>query len=302
MNNLFQRASSHWARYDEYVWQKAKDGTLYIKPAPKAKPIVYDPLKDADAMVVDALNVGLLCMRRVGKKQIQAAIMDFVSKYGLLGFMTALPTTPNFMDYDAAYFPKNHFIKDESMSVADYTMLFFPFEKPAFTKTKDATRFDVSANGGDREILAIAMTFGNSPLAMNMSFQREYAERYDWLATQFKDLAFTFTGSFLYYEDYDTIDEPTRDLYRLGMSAFGGIAPTYHIALLDKPTIVWDFHSLLLGVQMMFSFMLTDDKKPLRCCKHCQSAFAASHPNAVFCNPRCKNQYNVYKSRERKEN
>ena len=44
------------------------------------------------------------------------------------------------------------------------------------------------------------------------------------------------------------------------MAAFGGIAPTYHIELLDRPTIVWDFQSLLLGVQMMFSFMLTDEK------------------------------------------
>ena len=89
-----------------------------------------------------------------------------------------------------------------------------------------------------------------------MSFQREYAEPYDWVAQQFKDWAFTLTTSILYYNDYDSIDEDTRNLYRKAMAAFGGIAPTYHIELLDKPTIYWDFHSLLLGVQMMFSFML----------------------------------------------
>lgn len=144
------------------------------------------------------------------------------------------------------------------------------------------------------------MTFSDAPQAVNMSFQREYAERYDWLVTQFKDWAFTFVSSFLYYEDYDKVDETTRDLYRQGMAAFGGVAPTYHIALLDRPTIVWDFHSLLLGVQMMFSFMLTDEKMTLRSCKHCTKVFAAKHPNAAFCSPRCKNQYNVYKSREKK--
>ena len=84
------------------------------------------------------------------------------------------------------------------------------------------------------------------------------------------------------------------------MAAFGGVAPTYHIQLLDRPTIVWDFHSLLLGVQMMFSFMLTDEKRPLRTCKHCMKVFAAGHPNAAFCSPRCKNRYNVYKSRGKK--
>ena len=29
--------------------------------------------------------------------------------------MTALPTTPSFMDYEAVYLPKNHFIKAETM-------------------------------------------------------------------------------------------------------------------------------------------------------------------------------------------
>ena len=92
-------------------------------------------------------------------------------------------------------------------------------------------------------------------------------------------------------------DEGTRNLYRKAMVAFGGIAPSYHIELLEKPTIYWDFHSLLLGIQMMFSFMLVDGDQPLRLCKHCQKVFLGSRSNAAFCSPRCKNQYNVYKSR-----
>jgi hypothetical protein len=68
-------------------------------------------------MVLDALNVGMLQMNRAGAAKVKAAVMEFISKYGLLGFMTALPTTPHFMDYDAAYLPKNHFIKEESMLV-----------------------------------------------------------------------------------------------------------------------------------------------------------------------------------------
>jgi len=298
MTNLFQRASSHWVKYSEYELKQTADGTKYIKPAPKAKPTVYNPLKDPEGLVVDALNVGMLQMNRGSEQTIQAALMEFVHTYGLLGFMSALPTTPNFMDYDAAYLPKNHFIKEESMSVTEYAAIFTPFEKPEFQKSKDVARFDI---GGDRDMMALAMTFSDKPMAMNISFQREYAERYDWLLTQFKDWAFTFVSSFLYYEDYDEIDEMTRDLYRQGMAAFGGIAPTYHIALLDKPTIVWDFHSLLLGIQMMFSFMLTDDTNPLRTCRHCQKAFVAGHPKAAFCSPRCKNQHNVYKSRAKKD-
>jgi len=298
MNNIFQRASSSWVKYSEYEIKEAADGTRYVKPTSKARPAVYDPLKDAETLVVDALNVGMQQMGRAAEKVISAAVMEFVHKYGLLGFMTALPTTPQFIEYEAVYLPKNHFIKDETMTTDDYLSLFFPFEQMDFKKKGIGSQWNIN---NDREMMALAMTFSNEPQAMNMSFQREYAENYDWLLTQFKDLAFTFTTSVLYYEDYDKTNEATRDLYRHGMAAFGGIAPTYHIALLDKPTIVWDFYSLMLGVQMMFSFMLTDDAKPLRLCKHCQKAFMAGHPNAAFCSPRCKNQYNVYKSRGNKK-
>ena len=150
---------------------------------------------------------------------------------------------------------------------------------------------------GDRTMIALTMTFMDEPMAKNMSFQREYAEPYEWVAQQFKDWAFTLTTAFFYYNDYDFMGEDERGLHRKAMAAFGGIAPTYHIELLDKPTIYWDFHSLLLGIQMMFSFMLVDGEQPLRLCKHCQKVFLGSRSNAAFCSPRCKNQYNVYKSR-----
>lgn len=281
-------------KYSKYEYKKSVDGALYLLPAPKAKPLVYDPLKDAKAMIVDMLNVGMLCMNRASEERMQQAILDFVSNYGLLGFMTALPTTPEFMEYDAVYLPKNHFIKTESMTTEDYIVHFFPFEKLDFNKVRKESIWNVAH---DRTMISLAMAFGDKPQAMGMSFQRGYAERHDWLVTQFKDWAFTFMSSVLYYEDYDTMDEATRNLYRQGMAAFGGIAPTYHIALLDKPTIVWDFHSLLLGVQMMFSFMVTDERRPLRVCKHCTKVFLAKHPKTAFCSPQCKNQYNVYKSR-----
>ena len=73
---------------------------------------------------------------------------------------------------------------------------------------------------------------------MNMSFQRQYAERYDWLATQFRDLTFNLLGAFLYTEDYKKLDEDGRRLYQRGIAAFGSVAPTYHISLLDRPVLV----------------------------------------------------------------
>lgn len=294
MSNQFKRTSSNWARYDKYEWKEDKEGTLYIIPSPDAKVSLYNPLKDSEQMVLKAVNLGLMCMdKKNTQEQLQNAIMDFVTGYGLLGFMTALPTTPDFITYEAVYLPKNHFIKEESMTTEKYLSYFFPFDKIDFVKK----RMESSWSTDDMQMMALIMTMKNKPQAVMMSFQKEYAERYDWLVTLFKDWAFTFMSSFLYYQDFDILDDMQKQLYRQGMAAFGGIAPTYHIELLDRPTIVWDFHSLLLGVQMMFSFMLTDEKSTLRVCKHCGNAFIASRPNSVFCSGKCKNRYNVYKSR-----
>ena len=296
MKSLFERTSSNWVRYSEYEWKEAKDGNLYLMPAKTAQPSIYDPLSDYQQIVLDAINIGRMKAQKKSDREIQKAIQQFAVKYGLLGLMTALPTTPSIMDYEAVYLPKNHFIREESMSTMDYLNLFFPFDKPDVVKRDIESMWNIS---NDRVMMALAMTMSDKPMVVNMGFQREYGERYEWMQQQFEDIAFTYLTSMLYYEDYDTLTAEQKMLMQQGMEAFGGIAPTYKIRLLDKPTIVWDFHSLMLGVQMMFSFMLVDEARPLRLCKHCQKVFMSSRANAVFCSARCKNQYNVYKSRDK---
>lgn len=115
MKNLFERASSYWVRYDAYELREGQNGTLYVTPAKDAQPQVYNPLADPEKLVLDALNVGMLAMGRKAPEAIQKGVMDFVNTYGLLGFMTALPTTSSFMNYEAVYLPKNSYIREESM-------------------------------------------------------------------------------------------------------------------------------------------------------------------------------------------
>lgn len=296
MKNLFERTSFNWVRYSEYEWRAAEDGTLYLTPTKTAQPGIYDPLAEYQQIVLDAINIGRMESQGKTPQEIQKAIGQFAVKYGLLGLMTALPTTPTFMDYEAVYLSKNHFIKEETMSTKDYLHLFFPFHNPDVVKRGVESMWNIQ---NDRVMMALAMTMSDKPMAVNMSFQREYAEPYEWMKQQFIDLAFTFLTSVIFYEDYDDMTPDQRLLMQEGMTAFGGIAPTYRIALLDKPTIIWDFHSLMLGIQMMFSFMLTDSETPVKLCKHCVKAFIASRPSTVFCSPQCKNEHNVYKSRAR---
>ena len=286
MKNLFKHASSSWVRYDRYEWKKDKNNKYYITPAPDAMPEIFDPLKDYKPMVLDALNIGLM-IRRSSQRKIREAVMAFVHKYGLLGLMTALPTTPKFVDYRAVYLPVNHFIREETMDTTKYLELFFPFQKLDFKKKgKDSAWFI----GDDRPMLALALTFRKEPEAQIMCFMRNYAERYDWLVQVFQDWSFTFLSSFLYYEDYDEMEEETRDIYRAGMAAFEGIAPEYHIELRDQPTMVWDFHSLLLAIQMMFSFMLVDEASTLKLCPNCYKAFFTENEDDIYCSKECESE------------
>ena len=62
--------------------------------------------------MLTAINIGTTAMNKASESELKEAIMDFVSEYGMLGLMTALPTTPDFITYEAVYLPKNHFIKD----------------------------------------------------------------------------------------------------------------------------------------------------------------------------------------------
>ena len=182
MKNLFEQSRSHWVRYDHYELKTAEDGKRYITPGKSAKPDVYNPLKEVPNIVLDALNVGMLMMGRKPEAEVEKAVMEFVTRYGLLGLMTALPTTPTFMDYEAVYLPKNHFIREESMATDQYLSLFYPFDQLDVVKKGIESTWNVS---GDRAMIALTMTFMDEPMAKNMSFQREYAEPYDWVPPPF---------------------------------------------------------------------------------------------------------------------
>ena len=286
MKQLFERVSSYWVRYDKYEIRTNAKGVKYVTAAPGARPDIFDPLADAQTMVLEALNVGRLFFGDKAPESVrEAALLQFVHHYGLLGFITALPTTPKFMLYEKVYLPKNHFIREEALETEQFLDYFFPFKKLNLRKRGMESIWEVE---GDTDAVALAMTFASDPDAMSMSFQKEYAEPLDWIAKALKDMTFPFITSKYFYEEADAFDADEKRLMAQGVAAFGGIAPTYRIALLDKPTIVWDFHSLLIGLQMMFSFMMAEDKTPLRMCDSCDTIFVANRKTQRFCCDKCR--------------
>jgi len=209
----------------------------------------------------------------------------------LLGFITALPTTPEFMEYDAVYLPKNRYVREESMPSKEYAKIFFPFEDELNDKP-NPHKYYTKADGS----IMVSLAARSKPKAVEMCFQANYAESCDWLITQFKDWAVIFGASFLHYE---TADPEQALLHRHAIAAFDGNVPSFHIELFDKPVMVWDFHSLLSVIHLVLGLLITDDNKPLRSCKYCNRAFVTKHSKAEFCKQSCKNKYNVYKNRSK---
>jgi hypothetical protein len=247
-------------------------------------------MEDYQSMVVDALNLGRLASKEETSPILQEKILDFVQNYGLLGFMTALPTTADFMDYKQVYLPKNHFIREEVMQTEDYLNLFFPFERPDLHKHGTESRWSIA---DDKPMMALAMALADRPMAVILCCQRQYAERFDWIVQALKDWVFTFLTSFLFYLDLDRMDDLSKELFIKGMSAFGGSAPTYHIELRERPTIVWEFHSLMRQIQMLYSFMLTDEESTLTCCANCGRVFV-SEQGEKFCCDVCKRDVDLH--------
>ncbi len=134
MKNLFEHTSAPWIRYSSYEYRADNNGNLYITVSKGAKPEMYHPMQEGEQLVMDAINVGLAAMHKAPEEELKESALGFVRKYGFLDFMTALPTTADFISHESVYLPKNHFIKEESLSTESYLSYFYPFDKPDFKK------------------------------------------------------------------------------------------------------------------------------------------------------------------------
>ena len=86
-----------------------------------------------------------------------------------------------------------------------------------------------------------------------------------------------------------------KEFHKQSMATFDELTPTYHVALMDdRPHLVWNFNSLLQGIQLMFSMMLTDEYKPIKMCKNCGKAFIARRYRDKFYSRKCSEEYRIY--------
>ncbi len=292
MQNIFEYANAHWLRYNKYEWEKASDGYYYLMAAPDAIPEFYDPMKVVDNLVLEAVEIGHQLMEGMSEKKGRERIREYALKYGLLGIMTALPTTANFFKYEKVYIPRNIILREESMDTLAYLKLFFPFRMLDVEKVGVNSVWNSHDDDDGYTKAIMMMQAERDPEAMYMSFTRDYGERYDWMVSIFRDWAFTLLGTRIYYLDKDSpSDSDMRMIIERGMSIFENNAPTFHLELLDRPTLVWDFHSLQMNIKMMLTLMMTDETNPIRLCRQCMKPYIADNPDQEFCSRECEQKF-----------
>ena len=64
MSFQFEHSNSTWVRYSRYEWKQAENGKLYLTACADAQPTIYDPLKEYQQLVLDALYIGRLGMKQ----------------------------------------------------------------------------------------------------------------------------------------------------------------------------------------------------------------------------------------------
>ena len=72
MKKIFEHTSASWVKYSDYEWRTTEDGKEYLLPTKDAMPKPYDPMKDADNLVLAAADIGLMLFHKDSEKSIKA--------------------------------------------------------------------------------------------------------------------------------------------------------------------------------------------------------------------------------------
>ena len=85
MNMKIDQRLISWPRYSKYEIITAPNGSRYIRPTEESYPVPFHYVKEKERMVIDAINVGMLVLGKKSDAVIDKAVLEFVTKHGLLG-------------------------------------------------------------------------------------------------------------------------------------------------------------------------------------------------------------------------
>ena len=252
--------------------------------------LIHEPLKDIGNVIMDLINIGQNILLK-GLKENETAIVDFVNKYGLLGFINDTPLSDTYLLDQEVILKRGHYINaKQTIQLKDYLRLFFPLLKDEELEKKikackniyeaDYTKHDTTQRINEElyysedyceEIASIGMyamyIFSVFCAARGIAFAKTKEEKESCY-----DIIQSFSVTNLNFDLSDTYE--SRDV-----------------------KIRWEMSSLKQMIDTFFALMISSDINTIKMCKHCKNVFLGKNPKAEYCSAKCRNQANVYKSR-----
>lgn len=251
---------SHWAKNTRYEIQSI-DNTEYIVPCEYDS--IYDPIKFERNMMSDALNLGkYLTENDLGQNEM---VLEFIYEYGLLGIMPDIAGS-DIGRNERVIVRDNIFTDGGIVDANKFAKTFFPLD-------------DIDLQDKVHKKGKLRLCY-RRPIYSTMFLRNyKYCEPLEWVKQYFKYLYSFIVGSESKLIEF----EPPRLSYKID----------------DRKglNLLCEYDSLKAMIDLAFAKAVTSDKKPLRNCKHCGKLFYANDIRSEFCSARCRNQYNVYKSR-----
>ena len=250
-----------YIHYSEYEIRENKQGEKIVIPTRTAQLETYDSIENAEEILTALLNTGRL-MKDATVEKTEKLILDFVNRYGLLGAIAELPLNKDFYNHELVFIDDNLFMASGVMATEDFEELFFEKRKPKITKSFKLDDYIKSKN---------------------------YSEPITWIAEYIHELYEILLLSVKYRTEPNAVSFLLNDRLKTNIR--------YRLTVTDKIQMQYEFHSLMGILIYTMANLLSSDGSPLKICKHCQKAFISHNKRAEFCSERCRNQFNVYKSR-----
>lgn len=250
-----------YTRYSEYEIKENKQGERVVIPARTAQLETYDPIENAEEILTAMLNTGR-SMKEATPEKAEELILDFVNRYGLFGAIAELPLNKDFYNHELVFIDDNLFTASGVMATEDFEKLFFEKGKPKITKTFKLDDYIKSKN---------------------------YSEPITWIAEYIHELYEVLLLSVKYKTEPESVSFLLNDKLKTNIR--------YRLTVTDRIQMQYEFHSLMGILNFTMANLLSADGAPLKICKHCHKAFISQNKRAEFCSERCRNQFNVYKSR-----
>ena len=228
-------------------------------------------------VLIELLDIGKSVY--FNETDVEGKVMDFVSKYGLFGFI-------NYFPVNELYFLDNEIVLkadkmiDEYMVKSDvisYIRIFMPNLLNQDIVDKLATA---------KENIKANRITENSKMLINMNFvySHDYGEPLEMITKYANQLY----EDLLKIQNEDDKELNTKDFATLFENRNG-------------KEIVLKYETLKNAMDAVFVSEVMAEVRKLKICRYCDKPFFAVNPKAEYDTPACKNKANVYKFRSKEK-